>query len=221
MVAIADNCRLEEMRSASCIRLARQSAALKGSSRSVGPRATLSTAPWGRAPPSFHLESANRQAVRAFSAKPGVHINESSRFAKEEQEEQDEDSVSPFKKHRRKELQEDQRSEDPLYPEAYPRLESSSIRKSVPEFLQESHDELSSELVTLSGRIRSKRVVGSSLIFLDITNEFQKVQIMINKSKVASEQQSRVHKFRLLKNLIQVGDHICRPTMLLSSLCKG
>lgn len=220
MVAIADSRRLEEMRSASCMRLARQSAALNGSSRSFGPRSTLSTAPWGWAPPSLRLASANRRAVRAFSAKPGIHINDSSRFAKEEQEEQ-EDSVSPFKRHRRKELQEDQRSEDPLYPEAYPRLESSSIRKSVPEFLQESQDELSGELVTLSGRIRSKRVVGNSLIFLDITNEFQKVQIMINKSKVASEEQSRVHKFRLLKNLIQVGDHICRPITLFLSLCKG
>ncbi|KAL7939619.1 hypothetical protein V8C35DRAFT_287172 [Trichoderma chlorosporum] len=186
------------MRSASCMRLARQSAAFSGNSRSYGPRAALVTAPWRWAPSS-------RQSTRALSAKPGIRINESSRFVKEEQEEHD---VSPFKRHRQKELQEDQKSEDPLYPEAYPRLESSSIRKSVPEFLQESQDELSNEPVTLSGRIRSKRVVGSSLIFLDITNEFQKVQIMINKSKVASEQESRVHKFRLLKNLIQVGDHI-------------
>ncbi|KAL7918144.1 hypothetical protein ACQKWADRAFT_304946 [Trichoderma austrokoningii] len=196
------------MRSASCIRLARQSAASNGSLRSFGLRAPRSTAPWGWAPPSLRLESANRQAVRAFSAKPRIRINESSRFAKEEQEEQDEDGVSPFKRHRRKELQEDQKSEDPLYPEAYPRLESSSIRKSVPEFLQESQDGPSDELVTLSGRIRSKRVVGGSLIFLDITNEFQKVQIMINKSKVVTEEHARVHKFRLLKNLIQVGDHI-------------
>ncbi|KKP05015.1 lysyl-tRNA synthetase, class II [Trichoderma harzianum] len=186
------------MRSASCMRLARQSAALNSSSRSCGPRAALLTAPWRCAP--------SRQPTRALSAKPGIRINESSRFVKEEQEEHD--VVSPFKRHRQKELQEDQKSENPLYPEAYPRLESSSIRKSVPEFLQESQHELSNEPVTLSGRIRSKRVVGSSLIFLDITNEFQKVQIMINKSKVASEQESRVHKFRLLKNLIQVGDHI-------------
>ncbi|KAL7962027.1 hypothetical protein V8C34DRAFT_271870 [Trichoderma compactum] len=186
------------MTSASCMRLARQSAALNSSSRSCGPRVALLTAPWRWAP--------SRQSTRALSAKPGVRINESSRFVKEEQEEHD--IVSPFKRHRQKELQEDQKSESPLYPEAYPRLESSSIRKSVPEFLQESQHELSNEPVTLSGRIRSKRVVGSSLIFLDITNEFQKVQIMINKSKVASEQESRVHKFRLLKNLIQVGDHI-------------
>ncbi|KAF3073866.1 Lysine--tRNA ligase [Trichoderma lentiforme] len=186
------------MRSASCMRLARQSAALSSSSRSCGPRAALITAPWRLAP--------SRQSTRALSAKPGIRINESSRFVKEEQEEHD--VVSPFKRHRQKELQEDQKSESPLYPEAYPRLESSSIRKSVPEFLQESQHDLSSEPVTLSGRIRSKRVVGSSLIFLDITNEFQKVQIMINKSKVASEEESRVHKFRLLKNLIQVGDHI-------------
>ncbi|QYS97177.1 Lysyl-tRNA synthetase [Trichoderma simmonsii] len=186
------------MRSASCMRLARQSAALNSSSRSCGPRAAFITAPWRNAP--------SRQSTRALSAKPGIRINESSRFVKEEQEEHD--VVSPFKRHRQKELQEDQKSESPLYPEAYPRLESSSIRKSVPEFLQDSQHELSNEPVTLSGRIRSKRVVGSSLIFLDITNEFQKVQIMINKSKVASEEESRVHKFRLLKNLIQVGDHI-------------
>ncbi|PKK51269.1 hypothetical protein CI102_4053 [Trichoderma harzianum] len=186
------------MRSASCMRLARQSAALNSSSRSCGPRATLVSAPWRWA--------LSRQPTRALSAKPGIRINESSRFVKEEQEEHD--VVSPFKRHRQKELQEDQKSENPLYPEAYPRLESSSIRKSVPEFLQASQHELSNEPVTLSGRIRSKRVVGSSLIFLDITNEFQKVQIMINKSKVASEEESRVHKFRLLKNLIQVGDHI-------------
>ncbi|KAL5088024.1 hypothetical protein Trisim1_007194 [Trichoderma cf. simile WF8] len=186
------------MRSASCMRLARQSAALNCSSRSCGPRAALTTAPWRWTP--------SRQSTRALSAKPGIRINESSRFVKEEQEEHD--VVSPFKRHRQKELQEDQKSENPLYPEAYPRLESSSIRKSVPEFLQESQHELSNEPVTLSGRIRSKRVVGGSLIFLDITNEFQKIQIMINKSKVASEEESRVHKFRLLKNLIQVGDHI-------------
>ncbi|TFB07290.1 Lysine-tRNA ligase [Trichoderma ghanense] len=182
------------MRSASCLRLARQSAALRLSSRSYSQRA---------AP----IPASSRQSARALSSKPnvGIKINDSSRFVKEEQEELDD--VSPFKKHRRQQLQEDQQSEDPLYPEAYPRLESSSIRKSVPEFLEEQQNELSREPVTLSGRIRSKRVVGS-LIFLDITNEFQKVQIMINKSKVAAEQESRVHKFRLLKNLIQVGDHI-------------
>ncbi|KAH6609330.1 hypothetical protein Trco_002676 [Trichoderma cornu-damae] len=200
------------MRSASCVRLVRQSAALTGCSGSYSPRAALTTVPRRWMPASSSLEAPSKQPARAVSTKPGIRINESSRFVKEEQEEQEEqegqDVVSPFKRHRLKELQEDQRSEDPLYPEAYPRLESSSIRKSVPEFLQESQDELSSEPVTLSGRIRSKRVVGNSLIFLDITNEFQKVQIMINKSKVASEQQARVHKFRLLKNLIQVGDHI-------------
>ncbi|KAL6876588.1 hypothetical protein J3F83DRAFT_726361 [Trichoderma novae-zelandiae] len=186
------------MRSASCLRLARQSAALSVASRSCSQRAALIPASW-RSTPS------RQSAARALSSKPDIRINESSRFAKEEQEELDD--VSPFKKHRREQLQEDQQSEDPLYPEAYPRLESSSIRKSVPEFLEESQDELSSEPVTLSGRIRSKRVVGS-LIFLDITNEFQRVQIMINKSKVAAEQESRLHKFRLLKHLIQVGDHI-------------
>ena len=117
--------------------------------------------------------------------------------------------MSPFKQHRQEELREDRESEDPLYSDAYPRL-ASSARKSVPEFLETFHDKLPSEEVTLTGRIRSKRVVGKGLVFLDIVNEFQKVQVMINKGKCVADKQSRIHKFALFKNLIQVGDHICR-----------
>lgn len=121
------------------------------------------------------------------------------------------ESVSPFKQHRRDELREDQQSEDPLYADPYPRLESSTSRKSVPEFLEDFVEEqVPGEEVTLTGRVRSKRVVGKSLIFLDIVNEFQKVQVMINKNKCVSEKQGRIQKFSLFKNLIQVGDHICR-----------
>lgn len=60
------------------------------------------------------------------------------------------------------------------------------------------------------GRVRSKRVAGSALIFLDIVNEFQKVQIMINKKKCVPARLARNRKFTVLKHLIQVGDHICR-----------
>lgn len=69
-----------------------------------------------------------------------------------------------------------------------------------------------SEEVTLAGRVRSKRVVGKGLVFLDIVNEFQKVQIMINKNKCVSEKQGRIQKFSLFRNLIQIGDHICRAS---------
>lgn len=124
------------------------------------------------------------------------------------------ESASPFKQHRQQELLQDQQSDEPLYPDPYPRLESSPARKSVPDFLDDFHDRLSGDMVVLTGRIRSKRVVGKSLIFLDIVNEFQKVQVIINKSKCVSEKHRRIHKFALLKNLIQVGDHVCRQRVL-------
>ncbi|KAG5934171.1 hypothetical protein E4U53_000751 [Claviceps sorghi] len=116
--------------------------------------------------------------------------------------------VSPFKQHRRDELREDQETQDPLYPDPYPRLESSSSRKSVPEFLEQFPTSVPSEQVTLSGRVRSKRVFGKGLVFLDLVNEFQKVQVMVNKNKCVSDSRLRIKKFSLFKNLIEIGDHI-------------
>lgn len=82
------------------------------------------------------------------------------------------------------------------------------MRKSIPEFLEDFQKQGPSEEVMLTGRVRSKRVAGRSLIFLDIVNEFQKMQVMVNKSKCVSEEQRRLQKFALFRNLIQVGDHI-------------
>lgn len=83
-------------------------------------------------------------------------------------------------------------------------------RKSVPEFLEDFHEKLVDRPVTLTGRIRSKRVVGKNLIFVDIVNEFQKAQVMISKAKCELVKAGSTHKFALFKSLIQVGDHICR-----------
>ena len=166
----------------------------------------------------------SRAAVRPLSTEPDKRPKPS-RFTSEQEGHR---NASPFKQHRQEELREDQLSEDALYPDPYPRLESSALRKSVPEFLEDFHERLSHENVSLTGRIRSKRVVGKSLIFLDIVNEFQKVQVMINKNKCVSEKNRRIHKFALFKNLIQVGDHICRLTALpqwpsrwLTEFCSG
>ncbi|KAH7156280.1 hypothetical protein EDB81DRAFT_684667 [Dactylonectria macrodidyma] len=120
------------------------------------------------------------------------------------------EELSPFKKQRRTMLWEEQQSEDPLYPESHPRLEHTRQRYSVPEFIEAfnaaEHDEM--EDVTVYGRVRSKRAAGKYLIFLDIVNEFERLQVMVNKSKCMKDQDTRNHKFALFRNLIEVGDHI-------------
>lgn len=127
------------------------------------------------------------------------------------------DHVSPFKQQRRADLGKDRESESPLYPESYPRIEPSEQRMAVPEFLEIQDDESSRPLINLVGRVRAKRVAGRSLVFLDIVNEFQKVQIMVNKSKCVEPSDNvcthNTKKFKLFTSLIQVGDHICRPSL--------
>lgn len=116
--------------------------------------------------------------------------------------------VSPFKLHRQQALREDQQSEEPLFLDPYPRLESSAKRMSASEFLEAFHDRIPGEEVVLAGRIRHKRAVGRGLLFVDIVNEFQQVQVMINKNKVVGGYHGRVQRFLLFKKLVQVGDYI-------------
>ncbi|KAM5355462.1 hypothetical protein ACJ41O_002108 [Fusarium nematophilum] len=117
--------------------------------------------------------------------------------------------LSPFKQQRRSELWEEQESEDPLYPESHPRLEHRAKRMSVPEFHEAFQGVLDdTKDVSVCGRVRSKRVVGKNLIFLDIVNEFERLQVMINRSKCLLDQEERRVKFSLFRNLIEVGDHI-------------
>lgn len=147
------------------------------------------------------------------------------------------DSLSPFKKQRMEELEADQRSEDPLYPKRYPRIEerwsqdpentpiqdeshlddtafdnikSSAQRKSAGEFLEDFHSLGEATPVVINGRIRSKRVAGKKLMFLDVVNEFQKVQVMLNFSLVMKESTDSRSKWALFRYMIQVGDHICK-----------
>lgn len=124
--------------------------------------------------------------------------------------EESSEELSPFKKQRRTMLWEEQQSEDPLYPESHPRLEHTRQRYSVPEFIEAfnaaEHDEM--ENVTVYGRVRSKRAAGKYLVFLDIVNEFERLQVMVNKAKCMGDQETRNHKFALFRSLIEVGDHI-------------
>ncbi|KAK5992804.1 Lysyl-tRNA synthetase [Cladobotryum mycophilum] len=188
------------MKSVNCLRLARRSVSLHAGARFP----TAQSTKWSYPSALLRQGTPSGSEARGLStrAEKGTRV---SRFS-EDQEGQE--ALSPFKQHRQNELLEDQQSEDPLYPETYPRLDLPTERKSVPEFLEDFHNRLSEEHVTLTGRVRSKRVVGKYLIFVDIVNEFQRVQVMINKSKCVSEKFRSVHKFGLFKNLIQIGDHI-------------
>ncbi|RDA92932.1 hypothetical protein CP533_3851 [Ophiocordyceps camponoti-saundersi (nom. inval.)] len=116
---------------------------------------------------------------------------------------------TPFRQHRLSWIDADRTTDEPLYPDDYPRLESQNDLKSVPELLQkfEAYSQ-KKEPVTVMGRVRSKRVHGSSLIFLDIVNEFQMVQVMLNKKRITPFKTRRAYKFAFLRSLIQVGDHI-------------
>ncbi|KAF4971957.1 hypothetical protein FSARC_1357 [Fusarium sarcochroum] len=119
------------------------------------------------------------------------------------------EGFSPFKQQRRTELWAEQESEDPLYPETHPRLEHRAKRMSVPEFHEAFRDSLDdTKDISICGRVRSKRVVGKNLIFFDIVNEFERLQVMVNRSKCMLDQEERRVKFSLFRTLIEVGDHI-------------
>jgi lysyl-tRNA synthetase, class II len=115
--------------------------------------------------------------------------------------------LSPFKKQRQDEFQTDKESEEPLFPDPYPRLKQREAeRKSVVDFLRDFHEKTPDEQVTLMGRVRRKRILGSKLIFVDIVNEFKRVQVVLSKAKMGTEKDRA--KFKLFRQMIQVGDHI-------------
>ncbi|ATY59342.1 Aminoacyl-tRNA class II (D K N) [Cordyceps militaris] len=159
-------------------------------------------------PVPLHRLAPSRQNVQTFASVPDAKNNAA--IPSESREEAE--HASPFKQQRRSDLGKDQASESPLYPESYPRIEPSEGRMSVPEFLESEETELSQPLINLVGRVRAKRVVGKNLVFLDIVNEFQKVQIVVNKSKCVEPLDNvcthNSKKFQLFRSLIQVGDHI-------------
>ncbi|KAG5999191.1 hypothetical protein E4U43_002228 [Claviceps pusilla] len=184
------------MRPTLCLRLARQSviSQQRAARRTVASRRTGGS-------------SSSKPGCRSLSSEADTK-GRTSRFTVSPSQGAANEAVSPFKQQRRDELRGDRETPDPLYPDPYPRLESSRSRKAVPEFLEQFPSSVPSEQVTLNGRVRSKRVFGKGLVFLDLVNEFQKVQIMVNKNKCVSDSQERIKKFSLFRHLIQIGDHI-------------
>ncbi|KGQ12060.1 Lysine--tRNA ligase [Beauveria bassiana D1-5] len=150
----------------------------------------------------------SRQHVQTFASMPDARNSTSTPSESRDETEHE----SPFKQQRRSDLGKDQASERPVYPESYPRIEPSKARMAVSEFLESKEDDLSQPLVNLVGRVRAKRVVGKNLVFLDIVNEFQKVQIVVNRSKCLPPVENicthNNKKFQVFRTLIQVGDHI-------------
>ena len=62
-------------------------------------------------------------------------------------------------------------------------------RVPIPDFLMEFHiHEGRGEEVNVMGRIRAKRMSGKGLMFLDLQNEFQKVQVMVSRKAVVTRQ---------------------------------
>jgi lysyl-tRNA synthetase class 2 len=121
------------------------------------------------------------------------------------------EGYSSFKQKRRTEFQTEKESEDPLFTETHPRLLHRAERMSVPEFHEAFREGLDgSKIINVYGRVRSKRVVGKGLMFVDIVNEFTRLQVMINRKTCMVDQEERKLKFAMFRNLIEVGDHICR-----------
>ncbi|KAF4999196.1 hypothetical protein FGRMN_2655 [Fusarium graminum] len=119
------------------------------------------------------------------------------------------ESYSSFKQKRRTELWAEQDSEDPLFTETHPRIVHRAERMTVPEFHEAFREGLDgSKTVSVYGRVRSKRVVGKGLMFVDIVNEFTRLQVMINRKTCLVDQEERRLKFAMFRNLIEVGDHI-------------
>lgn len=150
---------------------------------------------------------------RFLSSSGGSSSNRFQGAVRDETQAQQEDGehLSPWKKQRKNDLEEALSAEEPLFTEAYPRVgtkDGGVERKSVPEFMRDFSERLADEEMNLMGRVRAKRVAGKGLMFLDIVNEFQKVQVMLSKKAVRTVAQGNANRFELFRNLIQVGDHI-------------
>jgi lysyl-tRNA synthetase class 2 len=184
-----------------CSRLARQSAIPRL------PTTSLLASPCPRSSPSLLGQSTNLSRCAFSSSRPRAR----SRFAPAEAEDQ-----SPFKRHRLEEFAKDEASEDRVLKSLYPRLESDPLRRSVGDFLEAFDQDIENSharKVALTGRVRRIHPVGKHLLFLDIVNEFRKVQVMVNAKNLernSSGMRMPAQRFKMFRHLIKVGDHICK-----------
>lgn len=64
------------------------------------------------------------------------------------------------------------------------------------------------ENVSVFGRVRSVRLSGSKLMFLDIERDNQRLQVMVERKKLSQDDSEE--NFKALKKVARVGDWICK-----------
>ena len=63
--------------------------------------------------------------------------------------------------------------------------------------------------LTVSGRVRSVRLLGSKLMFLDIERDTQRLQVMVELKKL-STREGLDESFKNFKKVARIGDWICK-----------
>jgi lysyl-tRNA synthetase class 2 len=63
--------------------------------------------------------------------------------------------------------------------------------------------------LTMSGRVRSVRLLGSKLMFLDIERDGQRLQAMVELKKLTSGTKTLEDDFKGFKKVVRIGDWVC------------
>jgi lysyl-tRNA synthetase class 2 len=66
----------------------------------------------------------------------------------------------------------------------------------------------------MSGRVRSVRLLGSKLMFLDIERDGQRLQAMVELKKLTSGGDTLEDDFKGFKKVVRIGDWVCTLTCL-------
>lgn len=66
----------------------------------------------------------------------------------------------------------------------------------------------------MSGRVRSVRLLGSKLMFLDIERDGQRLQAMVELKKLTSGGDTLEDDFKSFKKVVRIGDWVCKLTCL-------
>jgi lysyl-tRNA synthetase class 2 len=63
--------------------------------------------------------------------------------------------------------------------------------------------------LTMSGRVRSVRLLGSKLMFLDIERDGHRLQAMVELKKLTSGSNTLENDFKGFKKVVRIGDWVC------------
>lgn len=72
--------------------------------------------------------------------------------------------------------------------------------------------------LTRAGRVRSVRLLGSKLMFLDIERDTQKLQALIELKKLSGIDSSLEDGFKSFKKVIRIGDWVCEYSLYLGAI---